>query len=126
MLELLLLLRVVCVVPRDVRKQVKANRSVDFDQHNSAVQVEAEQLPEHHVVLLRDEGADQLLAERTGCFIKLSAQLLLLHAGDFGLYCLNFRGEQIIIVTIVKLRWILQIYLEDKTTLFLVCNLMIK
>ena len=53
MLELLSLLRVVRDVPRDVRRRVEADCSVDIHQPHSAVQIEAEQLPEHHKVLLR-------------------------------------------------------------------------
>ena len=58
MLELLSLFRVVCNLPRDGRRRVEADCSVDIFQLHSAVQVEAKQLPEHHVVLLRKEGTD--------------------------------------------------------------------
>ena len=76
MIELFLLFRVVRDVPRDVRRRVEANRTVDFHQSHSAVQVEAKQLPEHHVMLLRTEGADQLSAERTGGSEVLGAQVV--------------------------------------------------
>ena len=111
MLELLSLRRVVRDISRDVRKRVEADRTVYFYKRHSAVQVEAEQLPEHHVVLFREEGADQLSAERTGCSKVLSAQVVLLHAGDLGLDGHYLGGERIIIVKIVKLRWILQVHL---------------
>ena len=51
---------------------------------------------------------------------------MLLHADDLGLNGHYFRGERIIIFTIVKLRWILQVNLEDETLLFLVCHPLIK
>ena len=126
MLELFLLRRVVRDIPRDVRRRVKADCSVDFHQPHSAVQVEAEQLSEHHVVLLREEGADQLSAKWTGCSEVLGAQVVLLHAGDLGLDGHYVRGERIIIVTIVKFRWILQVHLKNETLLFLVCHPMMK
>ena len=55
MFKQLSLLRVVRDVPRDKRRQVEANRTVDFPQFHSAVQVKAKQLPEHHLVLLREK-----------------------------------------------------------------------
>ena len=62
MLELLSVLCVVRDVSREIRRRVEAHRTMKFYQPYSAVQVEAEQLPEHHVVLLRKKGADQLSA----------------------------------------------------------------
>ena len=85
---------------------------------HSAVQVEAKQLPEHHAVLLREssgERRDQLPAERTGGSEVLGAQVVLLYASYLGLDGHNLRGERIIIITIVKLSWILQVHLENKT-----------
>ena len=119
MLELLSLLRVVRDVPRDVRRRVEADRTVNCRQPHSLVQVEAKQLTEHHVVLLRKKGADQLSAERTGGSEVLGAQVVLLHSGDLGLNGHNLRGERIIIITIVKVRWILQVDLKDETLLSL-------
>ena len=77
MLKLLSLLRVVRYVPRDVRRWVKAVPAVDFNQTHSAVQLEAEQLPQHNVVLLRKEGADQLPTERARSAKILRAQVVL-------------------------------------------------
>ena len=51
---------------------------------------------------------------------------MLLHAGDLGFDSYNLRGKRIIIVTIVKLRWILLVQLEDETLLLVVCNPIIK
>ena len=126
MLELLSLLRAVRDICRDERRLVEFDRTVDFSLPHSAVQIEAEQLPEHPVVLLREDGADQLSAEQIGCSEVYGAQFVLLHAGDLWLDGHNLRGERIIIVTIVKLRWILQVHLEHETLLFVVCNPMIK
>ena len=77
-------------------------------------------------MLFRTEGADQLLAEWTGGSEVLGVQVVLLLAGDLGLDGHNLQGERIITVTIVKLRWILQAYLEDETLFLLFCHLMIK
>ena len=45
---------------------------------------------------------------------------------DLGIDCDYLGGERLIIVTIVKHRWILQVHLEDKTFFLVVCNPMIK
>ena len=50
MFELLPLLRVVRNVAGDVRRRVEADRAVDFHKPNSPIQVEAEELAEHHSV----------------------------------------------------------------------------
>ena len=81
-------------------------------------QIKAELLPENNVVLHQKKQADQLPTERTRGSEIQGAQVVLLHAGYFGLDGHNFRGERIIIITMVKLRWILQVYLKDKTFLF--------
>ena len=101
MLELFSLLRVVRDVPRDVRRGVEADLTVDFHQFYSAVQVKADQLLEHHVVLLLEKGTDQLPAERTGGSEVLGAQVVLLLAGDLRLDCYYFRSERIVIVSLV-------------------------
>ena len=130
MLELFSLIRVVRDVSRDVRRKVETDRTVYFYQSHSAVQVEAEQLSKHHVVLLREEGADQLSAERTGYSSPstsvLGAQVVFLYASDFGLDGHYLRRERIIIVTIVKFRWIIQVYLKDETLFLLSFHPMIK
>ena len=56
----------------------------------------------------------------------LGAQIVLYQAGYYGPYGHKLRGERLIIITLVKLRWILQVYFEDKTFLILVCHPMIK
>ena len=79
MLKLLLFFRVVSDVPRDERRRDEANRTMDFNQPYTAVEVEAKQLPEEHVVFVHHEGADQLLTERTGGSKVLRAQIVLLY-----------------------------------------------
>ena len=113
--ELLTLLRVVRDVPSDVGRRVEADRAVDFHEPHSSVQVEPEQLPEHYVVFLRNERADQFTAERTRSSEVLGTQVVLLFAGDFGIDCHHLRGEWIIFVSVVQLWWVLQVHLEDKT-----------
>ena len=113
-LELLTLHRVVCDVLRHVWRRVEADRAVDFHEPHSTVQVELEQLPEHYIVLLQKERADQFTAERTCGSEVLGAQVVLLFAGDFWLDCHHHRGEWLIVVSVVQLWWVLQVHLKDK------------
>ena len=104
MLELLSLLRVVRNVPRDVRRRVDADCMVNFYQPHFAVQVDAEQLSEHYVMVLSEEEADQLSCEGTRYSKVFGAQGVLHHTGDLGFVNQYLRGKRIIIVTIVKIR----------------------
>ena len=91
---------------------------MDFHEPHSSVQVEAEQLLQHNIMLLRKEVADQLQTERARGAMVLSAKVVLFLAGYFGFDGHHLRREQIIVVALVQLRWILQVHLEDETLFF--------
>ena len=74
-----------------------------FNQFHSAIDLKAKQLTEHHLVLFREQRADEFSVEQARFAEILSAQIVLLLAGNLSLDGHYLLGERILVVTLVQL-----------------------
>ena len=117
MLKLLAFCSVLRDVASNIGRRLEADRSVYFNKPHSAVEVEAKQLTEYHVMPFREKRTDQFLAVWASGAKVLGAQIVLFLAGDLRLDGHNLRSKRIVIVALVQLQRVLQVHLENKTLL---------
>ena len=92
---------VICDVACNIWRRFKVDRSVQFYQPHSAIEVEPKQLPYHNVVHLWVERPNQFPVVRAGGAEVLGTQVVLLLAGDLRLDGHHLRGERIVVVALV-------------------------